>query len=340
MEDEWDESLMLGVVINQSIIFIIGGFGNILTLLAIPYVRVKYGRQFSILQLNSVVLILHLSLADLLYTLVGFPNFLQVYFYRKGPEDWRMCYFLGLFRNLVAYVDFNTIAMISCCVARHNLCRQCGGASLSHDDHDRIFGGKRVYLVCLAIWVLSFLNILPDVMGVTGVYAWSCSPYGCEHVCSHEGCSNIGPMISIVNNLVFMVIFYSVIVIKLCLRRNEVFGGETSDFLLMLKSISVTLSILIAAYVVFLIPPVVAGWGGCFFRSQSYKTKAIIASIYWWMYGINFFIYLTTCSRIRQAYRRFIKDMWKKICKRSAANMENTEMETSVFWIGLRYLDR
>ena len=67
----------------------------------------------------------------------------------------------------VAYVDFNTIAMIACCVAKHNLCSTCGGASLSHDKHDKIFGGKKVYLVCLLIWVVSFLTLLPDIMGVS-----------------------------------------------------------------------------------------------------------------------------------------------------------------------------
>ena len=50
-----------------------GFFGNLLTLVAIPYVRKVYGAQFSILQLNSVVLILHLSLAELLITVVSIP---------------------------------------------------------------------------------------------------------------------------------------------------------------------------------------------------------------------------------------------------------------------------
>ena len=72
----------------------------------------------------------------------------------------------SMFFFQVAYVDFNTIAMIACCVAKHNLCGTCGGASLSHDKHDKIFGGKKVYLVCLLIWVVSFLTIMPDVMGV------------------------------------------------------------------------------------------------------------------------------------------------------------------------------
>jgi hypothetical protein len=66
----------------------------------------------------------------------------------------------------VAYVEFNTKDMIACCVAKHNLCSTCGGASLSHDEHDKIFGGKKVYLVCILIWAASFFTILPDVMGV------------------------------------------------------------------------------------------------------------------------------------------------------------------------------
>ena len=70
--------MTLAYAIQCMINFCPGGLGNFLTLLAIPYVRQKYGSQFSILQLNSVVLILHLSLADLLYALLGFPNFLLV----------------------------------------------------------------------------------------------------------------------------------------------------------------------------------------------------------------------------------------------------------------------
>ena len=100
--------------------------------------------------------------------------------------DEKICIYTGLFRffgcntsslenNTIdnfflpgGYVDFNTIAMISCCVARHNVCNTCTGVSLAHDTHDKLFGGKRVYLVCGYIWVVSILTILPDVMGVCG----------------------------------------------------------------------------------------------------------------------------------------------------------------------------
>ena len=49
-----------------------------LTLIAIPYVKHKYGAEFSLLSLNSMVLILHLSFTDLLYILVKFPQLIQV----------------------------------------------------------------------------------------------------------------------------------------------------------------------------------------------------------------------------------------------------------------------
>ena len=42
----------------------------------------------------------------------------------------------------------------------------CGGASLPHDKHAQYFCGKKVYLVCILIWVVSSLSIIPDVMEV------------------------------------------------------------------------------------------------------------------------------------------------------------------------------
>ena len=43
-----------------------GGLGNLLTMVALPYIRHKYRVQFSLLSHNIIVLILHLSATDLL----------------------------------------------------------------------------------------------------------------------------------------------------------------------------------------------------------------------------------------------------------------------------------
>ena len=98
-------------------------FGNLLTLVGLPYIRTKYGQEFSILQLNSITLILHLSLCDLLYALLAFPHFIHSHLYKTNIYSVEVCFFLGMFRNLVAYTDLSNLALISCCLARQFLCR-------------------------------------------------------------------------------------------------------------------------------------------------------------------------------------------------------------------------
>ena len=90
----------------------IGGLGNLLTLIAIPYVRTRYRQEFSILQLNSVILLLHLSFVDFLFALVWIfynlevsnlrkisfilnRNELQVYFW-EGAGEGSLCFLRGI----------------------------------------------------------------------------------------------------------------------------------------------------------------------------------------------------------------------------------------------------
>merc|ERR1719187_1406114 len=72
----------------------------------------RYGREFSILQTSQAVLILHLSLCDLLYCVIGFPHFIQVYILGYYPYSSDSCWYLAMFRNLIAYADFTTLGVI------------------------------------------------------------------------------------------------------------------------------------------------------------------------------------------------------------------------------------
>ena len=45
--------------------------------------------------------------------------------------------------------------------------RKCTGNSLKHDEHDPIFGGKKIYLACIGIWLTAFVALLPDIIGVS-----------------------------------------------------------------------------------------------------------------------------------------------------------------------------
>ena len=60
------------------LLLIVGVVGNVLTLVALPYVRRKYGAQFSALKSTTFILLLHLSLCDLLYIRFGFTHFIHV----------------------------------------------------------------------------------------------------------------------------------------------------------------------------------------------------------------------------------------------------------------------
>ena len=63
---------------------------------------------------------------------------------------------------------------------------------------------------------------------------------------------------------------------------------------------------------------------------------------YYWVFGVNVLIYLATNHRIREAYRTFMKDMWKKICWKTENEEgdDETSTSTSAFWIQLRQIDR
>jgi len=337
------ESTMRLLMINQTISFVIGGFANLITLLAIPYVRLYYGSQFSVLQLNSVVLILHLSMADLLCSVLGAPNIILVFLRKKSLITENFCYYVGLLRYLGANLDFNTIAMISCCVARHNLCRVCSGVSLAHDDHDKIFGGWRVYLVCGYIWLVTILTILSDIIKAPGAYTVATTTHICDFNCPKGGCLKIFQVVSIINNIVFMFIFYIIILFNLYNKRKEVYGSEIADYMAKVRSISRTVAVLIFVYVIGLIPVVAFNLGSWPPKSQlSWYIFYIFNPVYYWVFGVNVLIYLATNYRIREAYRTFVKDMWKKICWKTENEQgdDETLTSTSAFWIQLRQIDR
>ena len=44
---------------------------------------------------------------------------------------------------------------------------KCNGNGLRHYDHDPFFGGKKIYLACVGIWLTAFVALLPDITGVT-----------------------------------------------------------------------------------------------------------------------------------------------------------------------------
>ena len=82
MEEDTDKmpkemKIILGIIL--SVMLIVCVVGNSLILVALPYVRHKDKdkKQFSALHSSTFLLLLHLSFADILYGVLGFPHFIH-----------------------------------------------------------------------------------------------------------------------------------------------------------------------------------------------------------------------------------------------------------------------
>ena len=76
---------------------LIGGGGNLLTLLAILHCRLRHRARFGHLWTGTTVLQLHLSLCDLLYCVLGLPVFISVYHHGFLPNSEEFCRFVFTF---------------------------------------------------------------------------------------------------------------------------------------------------------------------------------------------------------------------------------------------------
>ena len=81
-------------VLNIFLVILIGGGGNLLTLLAILHCRLRHRARFGHLWSGTTVLQLHLSLCDLLYCVLGLPVFISVYHHGFLPNSEDFCRFV------------------------------------------------------------------------------------------------------------------------------------------------------------------------------------------------------------------------------------------------------
>ena len=66
-----------------------------------------------------------------------------------------------------------------------------------HDKHrDVVFGRRGIYVVIFFIWVVGFISISPDVFGVTGVYSWTNTMYGCDVSYTNQTTNNMATAVT------------------------------------------------------------------------------------------------------------------------------------------------
>ena len=65
------------------------------------------------------------------------------------------------------------------------------------------------------------------------------------------------------------------------------------------------------------------------YRYESKIIRAVIASWYWWLCGVNFLIYFLTSPRIRQAYTKFLEDIITLSSRTKEKNEEENAQKRS-----------
>ena len=84
-------STKIPAIINIVLIIIVGGMGNLLTLISISSALIIHRENFPNLWNSTTILMLHLSLCDMLYCTLGLPVFISVYYHGFLPHSETFC---------------------------------------------------------------------------------------------------------------------------------------------------------------------------------------------------------------------------------------------------------
>merc|ERR1712156_196209 len=311
-------------IANLAIVILIGAPANLVTLMALPYVRLRYPDKVPELKTSKAILILHLSLTDFLYCTIGLPFIVATLHYGYFPASASLCSFSSLVRNLIAYADFLTMAAIALTSSIGLILPQL---------HRRIAGTPTAIGACFVLWLLSFVIISPIVFGYDllgynfGRFGWNAGGGRCDviHLESEErsfrgdGAYVYGMAIPCV------VIFISYVALGLCHRtaNNQNPPDKSCMHATMLR--------LSFAYAIFTAPLVPAhlfdNTSNNSLQMTPFKSMALYS---WcsWMFAINVIIYVVSSSYFRQIYQIFfgdifhgIRTLWRNCCN---LNKDNT----------------
>eukprot|EP00090_Calanus_glacialis_P001278 TRINITY_DN10896_c0_g1_i1.p1 TRINITY_DN10896_c0_g1~~TRINITY_DN10896_c0_g1_i1.p1 ORF type:complete len:373 (-),score=30.35 TRINITY_DN10896_c0_g1_i1:134-1252(-) len=309
-------SIKIPAIINIVIIIIIGGLGNLLTIISIVHARLRYTARFPTLWNSTTILMLHLSLCDFLYCTLGLPVFISVYYNGFLPHSEIFCRHSSMVRNWIAYADFLTMAAIA--VTRSL------GYILNHYNLEHIskiiFSPKLTSCACIVIWLLAFLILSPITFSLTiGKYYFGTFGYDVKHgkceVLRCETSEGFYPGafifgIAFFVPFLFLLVSHIVIITVLELEKRR-----TGRQILAAQSqvptgqIQVTLLVLSLAYFLFALPVLLI---------ENTKGRTELNSLsayswYWWMYAINFILYLITLKDFRTIYCLFFNDVCELI---------------------------
>jgi len=290
-------------IFNIVIIILIGTFGNLLTLLALPYARYYYRRRFSHLSSSTTILLLHLALCDLCYLVLGLS--VQAWIFNNGHLNASelFCSWNAWVRNMLCCADFFTIGVIAFTRTVNIVCSQAGLVRLN-----LMFSPSVACISCLLIWILAFLILSPTLFGVEGFGSFGYDPQ--QGKCEIKGGTEV-IIFTLTTTVSCLVITGSYIILSLYINiqaKNTLASASRKS---RNTSINRTLLTLSLAFILFTSPSLPLDFG--FLDSYLEGDKSALASLcfsswYWWIYAINFLVYSATTQDFRIMYRLFMAD--------------------------------
>ncbi|XP_023331362.1 uncharacterized protein LOC111703610 isoform X1 [Eurytemora carolleeae] len=311
MKDSWFKSIYLS---NIFIIIAIGGIGNLLTLLSVPYVFVRYPvtrYKFPWLQNPMTILILHLSLCDFLYCTLGLPFITLPTLYGYFPYSKRVCRLTSLLRNLNAYSEFLTIACIAL-LRFKGLIKERFALPQTGNGFETPL---RMIILCLLIWILSFVIISPRVFGVKepdfGGFGYN--PVGLCNVVHGTKYSPAGLVFSVGFAVPYCILVNLSYVVLACVIKQRARSNSLDRHRAHFDKATKMLMLLSISFLVFSGPLTIKKWAGVYIKDEDVKNYITLISYswYWWTYTVHFLVYSLCLEDFPKIYSLFLNDLLK-----------------------------
>lgn len=282
---------------STGLVCFIGITVNTLTLMTFLYLHIfhdrikkRFGQDFTMIRDPLVVLLAHLCFCDLLYCFIGLPSYWLVYYYGYWPGSHQSCSYIAFTRDLIAYVDFSTLAATAACIAWNNLRRR-----------KKITRRRTVLLLLAAIWLFwSCITALP-LLGVLGTFGYDPIHGKCHLI---ECKDWMWPPGAIMNTIGVGLPFAVLIISYSAMLRKY---GNLNDS--RTKEIVKSLIILTLCYFIFILPIYLLE----LIPLEAHLNKELIGvctySWYWLVYMIDAFVYVLYWPRYREALWMMMKDI-------------------------------
>jgi len=297
-------------IVNIALVIIIGGLGNLLTIIAICSARIRHKKKFEHLWNSTTVLMLNLSLSDFLFCFFGLPVFIAIYYYGYLPQTDLFCWYSAMIWNWIATTEFLTMAaiavnrLVGCLLFNYKMTYAA----------NRLFDPKVTSYACVGIWILAFIILSPFTFSITigsyqvGTFGYDAEFGKCDIIfCQYKNKFMPGTLIILFGMFVpFVTILLSYIIIGIILefnRRNTKIIQSKIPF----GQIQTNLLILTISRNLFFVPSVVLE--NVWIETNRELVHLCVSSWFWWIFAINFLFYVLTLEDFRKLYRQLFFDL-------------------------------